>query len=128
MEVLSLNEVFPSTSEESLSNEDEALVMKKRKGKSKTHKTQPELAKTSYVPSNSKSATVSGRQKDAVEGQAAGFSDFDIPKSTLYVVGSNPGEPKMSYPDPPKKISKTVRMLNFNNNQRAYMALIPVKN
>lgn len=64
--------------------------------------------KSTYVPSNSKSSTMSGSQKDAMEGQPSGFSEFDIPKSTLYVVGSNPGEPKMSYPDPPKKMSKTV--------------------
>lgn len=102
VEVLSLNEVFPSTSEESLSNEDDMSVSKKLK------KAHPENAgKTSYVPMNSKSTT-GARQKDLVEGQTSVFSDFDIPKNTLHVVGSNPGEPKMSYQDPPKKISKTV--------------------
>lgn len=111
VEVLSLNEVFPSTSEESLSN-DETPVQKKQKHFNKNkivQKTQSENAgKSSYVPTNSKSSTMSGRLKDPGEGQASVYSDFDIPKSTLYVIGSNPGEPKMSYQDPPKKISKTV--------------------
>lgn len=111
VEVLSLNEVFPSTSEESLSNEDESPIQKKHKSfKKKTMpKTQSESAgKSTYQPTNSKSSTMSGRPKETVDGQSSVYSDFDIPKSTLYVIGSNPGEPKMSYPDPPKKISKTV--------------------
>lgn len=114
VEVLSLNEVFPSTSEESLSNEDESPMQKKQKNphKNKISKTKSENAgKSAYVPTNSKSSTMSGRPKDPGEGQPSVYSDFDIPKSTLYVVGSNPGEPKMSYQDPPKKISKTVSLL-----------------
>lgn len=115
VEVLSLNEVFPSTSEESLSNEDDSPVQRRQKNKKSIQKCQSEnAAKSGYVPTNSKSSTMSGRQKDPVEG-ASVYSDFDIPKSTMYVVGSNPGEPKMSYPDPPKKISKTVR-LHFTDN------------
>ncbi|KAL0871766.1 hypothetical protein ABMA27_004264 [Loxostege sticticalis] len=111
VEVLSLNEVFPSTSEESLSNEDDTPVQKKQKNKNRTiQKSQSEnAAKSGYVPTNSKSSTMSGRQKDPVDGQPSVYSDYDIPKSTMYVVGSNPGEPKMSYPDPPKKISKTMK-------------------
>ncbi|KAI5637140.1 hypothetical protein NE865_10190 [Phthorimaea operculella] len=112
VEVLSLNEVFPSTSEESLSNEDESPLQKKQKNiKSKVMpKTQVEHAgKSAYLPSNSKSSTNSGRQKEPVEQQPSVHSDYDIPKNTLYVVGSNPGEPKMSYPDSPKKISKTMK-------------------
>lgn len=115
MEVLSLNEVFPSTSEESLSNEDESPIQKKHKSfKKKTMpKTQSESAgKSTYQPTNSKSSTMSGRPKESVDGQPSVYSDFDIPKSTLYVIGSNPGEPKMSYPDPPKKISKTVSVFS----------------
>ncbi|XP_026737836.1 uncharacterized protein LOC113501049 isoform X2 [Trichoplusia ni] len=113
LEVLSLNEVFPSTSEESLSNEDDSPVQRKQKNLNKNkatiQKCQSENAeKSSYMPTNSKSSTGS-RQKDPVEGQPSVYSDFDIPKNTLYVVGSNPGEPKMSYPDPPKKISKTMK-------------------
>ncbi|KAM3966287.1 uncharacterized protein ACR2FA_012587 [Aphomia sociella] len=111
VEVLSLNEVFPSTSEESLSNEDDSPIPRRHKIKSKAHsqKTHIEIpAKSSYVPTNSKSSTMSGRQ-EPIEGQTSVYSDFDIPKNTLYVVGSNPGEPKMSYPDPPKKISKTMK-------------------
>ncbi|XP_022830036.1 uncharacterized protein LOC111358888 isoform X3 [Spodoptera litura] len=113
LEVLSLNEVFPSTSEESLSNEDDSPVQRKQKNSNKNkatiQKCQSDNAeKSSYMPTNSKSSTGS-RQKEPVEGQASVYSDFDIPKNTLYVVGSNPGEPKMSYPDPPKKISKTMK-------------------
>ncbi|KAJ2943671.1 hypothetical protein O0L34_g16783 [Tuta absoluta] len=112
VEVLSLNEVFPSTSEESLSNEDESPMQKKQHNfKSKVMpKSQGEHAgKSAYVPSNSKSSTNSGRPKEQVEQQPSGYSDFDIPKNTLYVTGSNPGEPKMTYPDSPKKISKTMK-------------------
>ncbi|XP_047027155.1 uncharacterized protein LOC124635323 [Helicoverpa zea] len=113
VEVLSLNEVFPSTSEESLSNEDDSPVQRKQKNANKNkatiQKCQSESAeKSSYLPTNSKSSTGS-RTKEPVEGQPSVYSDFDIPKNTLYVVGSNPGEPKMSYPDPPKKISKTMK-------------------
>jgi hypothetical protein len=118
VEVLSLNEVFPSTSEESLSNDDDTPVQRKHRNKNKSTipKCQSEnAAKSGYVPTNSKSSTLSGRQKDVVEGQASGYSDFDIPKSTMYVIGSNPGEPKMSYPDPPKKISKTVGFFIFHH-------------
>lgn len=114
VEVLSLNEVFPSTSEESLLNDDDQ-AHKKQKNMKKS-KNPADSAKNPYVPSNSKSSTGSGRQKEPVEAQTTGYSDFDIPKNTLYVIGSNPGEPKMSYPDPPKKISKTVStylMLKF---------------
>ncbi|XP_049874457.1 uncharacterized protein LOC126372651 [Pectinophora gossypiella] len=112
VEVLSLNEVFPSTSEESLSNEDESPLQKKQKNLNKNKimpKTPVESAgKSAYVPTNSKSSTNSGRLKEPVD-QPSVYSDFDIPKSTLYVIGSNPGEPKMSYQDPPKKISKTMK-------------------
>lgn len=107
IEVLSLNEVFPSTSEESIS-EDESPVQKKLKN-TKKYQNKVEIAgKSTYVPMNSKSTTGS-RQKEPAEGHPSVYSDFDIPKNTLYVVGSNPGEPKMSYQDPPKKISKTVK-------------------
>lgn len=106
VEVLSLNEVFPSTSEDSLSNDDDAPTS--RKSKNSNNKPQEENIKSTYVPTNSKSSTVSGSSKEQVDPQATGYSDFDIPKSTLYVIGSNPGEPKMVYTDPPKKISKTV--------------------
>ncbi|XP_072947810.1 uncharacterized protein [Epargyreus clarus] len=122
VEVLSLNEVFPSTSDESLSNGDESPVRRKQKKNSKnkvsTQKTKADNSgKSAYVPSNSKSSTMSGSQKESMEGQPSGYSDFDIPKSTLYVVGSNPGEPKMSYPDPPKKMSKTwLQMKKFLRN------------
>ncbi|XP_075979101.1 uncharacterized protein LOC142978511 isoform X2 [Anticarsia gemmatalis] len=113
LEVLSLNEVFPSTSEESLSNEDDSPVQRKKhfnKNKSGIQKSHSDnTEKSPYMPTNSKSSTGS-RQKETVDGQQPSvYSDFDIPKSTLYVVGSNPGEPKMSYPDPPKKISKTMK-------------------
>ncbi|KAJ8715988.1 hypothetical protein PYW08_013273 [Mythimna loreyi] len=111
LEVLSLNEVFPSTSEESLSNEDDSPIQRNKKNKNKTaiQKSQSESAeKSAYMPTNSKSSTGS-RQKEPVDGQPSVYSDFDIPKNTLHVVGSNPGEPKMSYPDPPKKISKTMK-------------------
>ncbi|KAH9641686.1 hypothetical protein HF086_005132 [Spodoptera exigua] len=113
VEVLSLNEVFPSTSEESLSNEDESPVQRKQKNSNKNKATiqkchSENAEKSSYMPTNSKSSTGS-RHKEPVEGQTSVYSDFDIPKNTLYVVGSNPGEPKMSYPDPPKKISKTMK-------------------
>ncbi|RVE40750.1 hypothetical protein evm_014600 [Chilo suppressalis] len=112
VEVLSLNEVFPSTSEESLSNEDDSPAHRKHRHKNKStmQKCQSEnAAKSGYVPTNSESSTQSGRQKASLEGQSSGYSDFDIPKNTMYVVGSNPGEPKMSYQDPPKKISKTMK-------------------
>lgn len=113
LEVLSLNEVFPSTSEESLSNEDDQPLQRKRNAKKNKTPVQKSLSenveKSSYMPTNSKSTT-GPRQKEPIDGQQASvYSDFDIPKNTLYVVGSNPGEPKMFYPDPPKKISKTVR-------------------
>lgn len=110
LEVLSLNEVFPSTSEESLSNEDDTPNQRTKKNKNKAaiQRCQSESTeKSAYMPTNSKSSTGS-RQKESVDGQPSVYSDYDIPKSTLHVVGSNPGEPKMSYPDPPKKISKTV--------------------
>ncbi|VVD03254.1 unnamed protein product [Leptidea sinapis] len=109
VEVLSLNEVFPSTSEDSLSLDDDTQH-KKQKSKGAIQKTQIDFNnnKSTYVPTNSKSSTVSGRQKD-IEPQTSVYSDFDIPKNTMYVVGSNPGEPKMSYQDPPKKISKTMK-------------------
>ncbi|CAG9793985.1 unnamed protein product [Diatraea saccharalis] len=90
VEVLSLNEVFPSTSEESLSNEDDSPVQRKHRNKNKTatiQKCQSEnAAKSGYVPTNSKSSTQSGRQKEQLEGQSSGYSDFDIPKSTMYVM------------------------------------------
>ncbi|XP_053606852.1 uncharacterized protein LOC128673201 [Plodia interpunctella] len=118
VEVLSLNEVFPSTSEESLSNDEDITMKRKQKSKKKspTRKATEHLAKTAYVPSNSKSSTVSGRYTDPSEGQR---SEFDISKSTLYVVGSNPGEPKISYQDPPKKISKTMKkyLRNFDKHK-----------
>ncbi|CAH0729929.1 unnamed protein product, partial [Brenthis ino] len=111
VEVLSLNEVFPSTSEESVSN-DESPVRRKghaKKGSAKLENT----VKSAYMPSNSKSSTTSGRQEEPMEAQASVHSEFNIPKNTLYVTGSNPGEPKMSYHDPPKKMSKTVSYLIF---------------
>ncbi|XP_031768692.2 uncharacterized protein LOC113521383 isoform X2 [Galleria mellonella] len=111
VEVLTLNEVFPSTSEESLSNEDDSPLPRRQKFKNKPHAQKmliENVCKSTYVPTNSKSSTVSGTQKE-LDGQISVYSDFDIPKSTLYVVGSNPGEPKMSYQDPPKKISKTMK-------------------
>lgn len=105
VEVLSLNEVFPSTSEESLSNEDESPVQRRKKdSKSKAKR---EGMKSTYAPTNSKSSTIS-RQREPMDGQSAVYSNIDIPKNTLYVIGSNPGEPKICYTDPPKKISKTV--------------------
>ncbi|KAL4712013.1 hypothetical protein ACJJTC_003680 [Scirpophaga incertulas] len=107
VEVLSLNEVFPSTSEESLSNDDGSPVRRRRKIKNSL-KPNIDESKSGYVPTNSKSSTLSGR-KEPIEGQTSGYSDFDIPKSTMYVIGSNPGEPKMCYPDPSKKISKTMK-------------------
>lgn len=108
VEVLSLNEVFPSTSEESLSN-DESPVRRKRHNKKRTQKKSTEdAAKSTYLPTNSKSSTTPNRQKETLESQPSVHSDIDIPKNTLYVTGSNPGEPKMSYQDPPKKMSKTV--------------------
>ncbi|XP_030019911.2 xin actin-binding repeat-containing protein 2-like isoform X1 [Manduca sexta] len=139
VEVLSLNEVFPSTSEESLSNDDETPVQRKKSFKNKTVTQKAQLentAKSSYVPTNSKSSTGS-RQKEQVEGTSV-YSDFDIPKSTLYVVGSNPGEPKMSYPDPPKKISKTMKKFlrnidkhkceqNAKNNEKAISKLTTMR-
>lgn len=93
-------------------------MRRKKHGKKSTiQKLQTETAeKSSYVPTNSKSSTGS-RQKDPIEGQSAVYSDFDIPKNTLHVVGSNPGEPNMSYQDPPKKISKTVN----NSNIKTYI-------
>ncbi|XP_059054012.1 uncharacterized protein LOC131848237 [Achroia grisella] len=106
VEVLSLTDVFLSTSEESLSSEDSPIP---RRNKAPQKSQMENSSKLPYVPTNSKSSTVSGRQKEPVEGQNYVYSDFDIPKSTLYVVGSNPGEPKMSYQDPPKKISKTMK-------------------
>nr|XP_034831124.1 uncharacterized protein LOC117988123 isoform X2 [Maniola hyperantus] len=106
VEVLSLNEVFPSTSEESLSNDDESPVRRKRHSK-RGHK-EPEPPKSIYVPTSSKSSTTPGRQKDSMEAQAQ-HSDFDLPKNTMCVVGSNPGEPKKSYLDPPKKMTKTMK-------------------
>ncbi|XP_041987054.1 uncharacterized protein LOC121738861 [Aricia agestis] len=60
-----------------------------------------------YVPTNSKSSTISDRPTEM--GSA---SDFNITKNTLHVVGSNPGEPKMSYQDPPYKTSKTTKNLH----------------
>lgn len=112
LEVLSLNEVFPSTSEESFSNDDDASMQKKSKNAKKTCKRAETAGKTAYVPMNSKSTT-GARHKNLIDGQPSVFSDFDIPKNTLHVVGSNPGEPKMSYQDPPKKISKTVSLKLF---------------
>ncbi|XP_021207143.1 uncharacterized protein LOC101738357 isoform X2 [Bombyx mori] len=109
VEVLSLNEVFPSTSEESLSNDD-SPVRRKKNAKNKTvQNVQPDdAAKSTYVPTNSKSSTGS-RPKETPERQASVYSDYDLPKNTLHVIGSNPGEPKMSYTDPPKKLSKTMK-------------------
>lgn len=113
LEVLSLNEVFPSTSEESISDDD-TPVQKKIKNSSKKLQNKVEIAgKSAYTPMSSKSTTGS-RQKETVDTQPPVYSDFDIPKSTMHVMGSNPGEPKMSYQDPPKKISKTVRFCVFN--------------
>lgn len=110
VEVLSLNEVFPSTSEESLSNDDDAPIgRKKNKNKGAIQKSQSANAsKSPYVPTNSKSSTVSGRERDVLEAQSSVYSDYNIPKNTMYVMGSNPGEPKMAYQDSPKKVSKTV--------------------
>ncbi|CAG4962676.1 unnamed protein product [Colias eurytheme] len=110
VEVLSLNEVFPSTSEESLSNDEDAPVpRKKNKNRGAIQKSQSEsTGKSPYVPTNSKSSTMSGREKE-LEAQSSVYSDYNIPKSTMYVIGSNPGEPKISYQDPPKKISKTMK-------------------
>ncbi|XP_050351602.1 uncharacterized protein LOC126774223 isoform X2 [Nymphalis io] len=109
VEVLTLNEVFPSTSDESLSN-DESPVRRKRHHKKGPNKTPPrDATKSAYMPTNSKSSTAPSRTNEAVEAQASVHSDFNIPKNTLYVTGSNPGEPKMSYQDPPKKMSKTMK-------------------
>ncbi|XP_063363408.1 uncharacterized protein LOC134652176 isoform X1 [Cydia amplana] len=109
VEIISLNEVFPSTSEESLSNDDEP----QRKERNRTKKPIPKHEKTAYVPTNSKSTT-GPRQKEPMEGQTSVYSDFDIPKNTMYVIGSDPGEAKKSYQDPPKKISKTMKKLLRN--------------
>ncbi|XP_045526470.1 uncharacterized protein LOC123715494 isoform X1 [Pieris brassicae] len=126
VEVLSLNEVFPSTSEESLSNDDDTpMGRKKNKSKGAIQKTQSESAgKSTYVPTNSKSSTVSGRDRDTLETQASVYSDYNIPKSTMYVMGSNPGEPKMSYQDPPKKVSKTMKkfLRNIDKHKSEQMA------
>ncbi|XP_046968960.1 uncharacterized protein LOC124536459 [Vanessa cardui] len=109
VEVLTLNEVFPSTSDESLSN-DESPVRRKKHHKKGPNKTpQQDAAISTYLPTNSKSSTAPNRTKEAVETQSSVHSDFNIPKNTLYVTGSNPGEPKMSYQDPPKKMSKTMK-------------------
>ncbi|KPI97252.1 PREDICTED: uncharacterized protein LOC106121111 [Papilio xuthus] len=115
VEVISLNEVFPSTSEESFSNDDDLPTKRDQKYSrtkqpiSKIHK---DNSRSSYVPTNSKSTTGPGRLKDGMDAPVR--SDFDIPKNTLHVVGSNPGEPKMTYPDPPKKMSKTMKKLLRN--------------
>ncbi|XP_023949622.2 uncharacterized protein LOC112054170 [Bicyclus anynana] len=108
VEVLSLNQVFPSTSDESISNDDEPAVRKKKQAK-KTQKAQQETSKSSYVPTNSKSSTSPGWQKDCTEVPGSVHSDFDLPKNTMHVIGSNPGEPKMSYKDSPKKMTKTMK-------------------
>lgn len=107
LEVLTLNEVFPSTSEESLSNEDESPIQRKKKDNKSKRNFNKDSMKSAYAPTNSKSSTMP-RQKELVAGGPSVYSNIDIPKNTLYVIGSNPGEPKMSYADPPKKISKTV--------------------
>ncbi|XP_045766730.1 uncharacterized protein LOC123868306 isoform X2 [Maniola jurtina] len=107
VEVLSLNEVFPSTSEESFSNDDESPVRRKRH--SKKSQKEPEPPKSIYVPTNSKSSTTPGRQRDGMEAQTSVLSDLDLPKNTMCVIGSNPGEPKKSYQDAPKKMSKTMK-------------------
>ncbi|KAJ0178164.1 hypothetical protein K1T71_005987 [Dendrolimus kikuchii] len=137
LEVLSLNEVFPSTSEESLSNDDETISQKKRNKNTRViQKIQSDNKKSSYMPTNSKSTT-GQRQKETIEGTPV-YSDFDIPKNTLYVVGSNPGEPKMSYQDPPKKISKTMKKFlrnidkhkndqNSKNNEKAISKLTTMR-
>ncbi|OWR55529.1 uncharacterized protein LOC116772402 [Danaus plexippus] len=119
VEVLSLNEVFPSTSEESLSD-DESPVRRRHSKK----KAQQDSAKTAYVPSNSKSSTTSGRQKEILDVGVPVHSDFDLPKNTLYVTGSNPGEPKMAYQDPPKKISKTMKkfLRNIDKHKNEQMS------
>ncbi|CAH2039455.1 unnamed protein product, partial [Iphiclides podalirius] len=122
VEVISLNEVFPSTSEESFSNDDELPSRRDRekyaKNKTPIGKSHKERAnKTSYLPTNSKSTTVPGRYKDVLEAQAPIRSDFDIPKNTLHVVGSNPGEPKVTYLDAPKKISKTMKKFLRNTDK-----------
>ncbi|XP_068618743.1 uncharacterized protein [Battus philenor] len=112
VEVISLNEVFPSTSEESFSNDDDIPTKRDQKfvkSKPAIGKLTKDITGRPYVPTNSKSTTGPGRYKEAVEAQAPVRSDFDIPKNTLHVVGSNPGEPKMTYQDPPKKISKTMK-------------------
>lgn len=104
VEVLSVKEVFPSTSEESISHDDETTIKKRNKKKQAVKNILSDnIEKSSSMPTNSKS-TISQEQKN--EGPI--YSDFYIPKNTLCVVGSNPGEPKMSYEDPPKKISKKV--------------------
>ncbi|KOB75631.1 Seminal fluid protein [Operophtera brumata] len=83
LEVLSLNEVFPSTSEESIS-EDDTPVQNKLKSLNKKTENQVGMAgKSTFSPMSSKSSTGS-RQKEA-EGQSSMFSDFDIPKNTLHV-------------------------------------------
>lgn len=110
VEVLSVKEVFPSTSDESVSN-DESPVRRKRNVKKRPPKV--DNPKPSYMPLNSKSCTISGCQEEAMEAQTSVHSEINAPpKNTLYVTGSNPGEPKMSYQDPPKKMSKTV-CLNY---------------
>lgn len=116
LEVLSLNAVFPSTSEESISDDDTPVKKKLRNNNKKTENLVEIAGKSTYAPMNSKSSTGS-RQKEP-EGQPSVFSDFDLPKNTLHVVGSNPGEPKMSYQDPPRKISKTVSLILLDTNWR----------
>lgn len=91
VEIISLNTVFPSTSEESLSDEN---CIKK-------------ALKTAYVPSCSKSATGSNRVKGKIETLRS--SDVNIAKNTMYCVGSNPGEPKICYDN--SKVSKTMKKL-----------------
>ncbi|CAG4947010.1 unnamed protein product [Parnassius apollo] len=124
VEVISLNEVFPSTSEESFSNDDVSPTRrneKHRKNKLLVEKPSKECtSRFSYVPTNSKSATGPGRHKETVEAQAPVYSDYDLPKNTLRVLGSNPGEPKMIYPDPPKKISKTMKKFLRNKDKNKF--------
>ncbi|XP_037973033.2 histone-lysine N-methyltransferase SETD1B [Plutella xylostella] len=109
VEVLSLNEVFPSTSEES---EEEDGEMKSVKSKVKA---KPE--KNPFAPSNSKSSPLPSRppapglpgRPPAPPPPPPAHSSVALSENTLYVVGSDPGEPKMSYADPPKKMSKTMK-------------------
>ncbi|GBP54282.1 hypothetical protein EVAR_36498_1 [Eumeta japonica] len=114
VEVLTLNEVFPETSEESLSNVDESPTSKKKCGrKTKIHKAKHNL-RPAHCPVNSNSSC---RLKVETQNRMSGCSDFGIAKSTIHVMGSNPGEPKMSYVDPPQRTTKTMKK-RFRNTEK----------